>query len=95
MIAVINNLRRDVVCLYPNNTDISDSSLKDFISKKYELPDELTVSTDNIQSSKLKTKITLDEYKMGMFLGFNGCLFESESYIPPEHGECFTDMKWI
>lgn len=95
MIAVINNLRRDVVCLYPNNTDISDSSLKDFISKKYELPDELTVSTDNIQSSKLQTKVTLDEYKIGMFLCFNGCLFESESYIPPEHGECFTDMKWI
>lgn len=94
MIAVINNLRRDVVCLYPNNTDISDSSLKDFISKKYELPDELTASTDNIQSSKLKTKVILDEYKMGMFLGFNGCLFESESYIPPAHGEWVEEARY-
>lgn len=91
MITLRNTVHDDTIVLYDAERGQTTPDLTAFLQKKYKLPNAL--KKGNINSRKLKGKVTLGTYTTDLFLDFAGCLFQSKRYIAPKHGEN-TPKAW-
>lgn len=92
-ILLCHMLTGDAIRLYDIERDTSKNDIEEFLTRKYELPLELTSTIDTMQSSKLSSEVTLGHYQIELFLNFEGCLLESENYVEPTHGD-YTANAW-
>lgn len=81
----VNATTQDSILLYiADDRYAADTDIESFLAKKYELP---SVLLDNNENEKLKGQLSYSDYRVDLFLNFAGCLFKSESYKEPTHGD--------
>ncbi len=85
MITLCNTVHDDMIVLYDAERGQTTPDLTTFLQKKYKVPNAL--KKGNINSRKLKGKVTLGTYTTDLFLDFAGCLFQNKRYTAPKHGE--------
>lgn len=90
-VRLVNAATQDSFLLYiADDRYVADVDIESFLAKKYELP---SVLLDNNENEKLKGKLSYSDYRVDLFLNFAGCLFKSESYKEPTHGD-WTPEAW-
>lgn len=87
----VNATTQDSILFYiTDDRYAADTDIESFLAKKYELP---SVLLDNNENEKLKGQLSYSDYRVDLFLNFAGCLFKSESYKEPTHGD-WTPEAW-
>lgn len=87
----VNATTQDSILLYiADDRYAADTDIESFLAKKYELP---AVLLDNNENEKLKGQLSYSDYRVDLLLNFAGCLFKSESYKEPTHGD-WTPEAW-